>query len=130
MDRVQMAADGSAGLISMLAGIFSWLLRDASVDVFGVPASVLLAGFAGAMAIVSFLPPFETRRKMWSTVLICTLAAVYLTKIALKIAGWDGGHALGMAFIVGFSFQLVGQFIVQHSKQLLEALLARIRGGA
>lgn len=129
MDRIQMAADGSAGLLAALAGFFSWALQDVPIAIFGVPFSVLLAGFAGAMAIVSFLPPFESRRKMWSTVLVCTLAAAYLTKIALKLKGWDMEYALGMAFGVAFGFQFAGQLIVQNSGRLIDAAVARIRGG-
>ena len=129
MDRIQMAADGSAGMLAGLAAFFSWALQDAPIAIFGVPFSVLLAGFAGAMAIVSFMPPFETRRKMWSTVAVCTLAAAYLTKIALKLKGWDMEYALGMAFGVGFSFQIAGQLLVQNGGKLFDAALNRIRGG-
>lgn len=129
MQRVQLAVDGSSVAVSATASLFAWLTQDLPIAVFGVPFSVLLAGFAGAMAIVSFLPPFETRRKMWSTVLICTIAAGYLTKIALKVSGWDGGLILGVAFGVGFLFQVAGQLIVQNGKQLFDAAAARIRGG-
>ena len=129
MDRIQMAVESGSLSVSFASTLIAWLLQDLPIAVFGVPFSVLLAGFAGAMAIVSFLPPFETRRKMWTTVAVCTLAAAYLTKLALRVAGWDGGYALGMAFVVGFGFQVSGQLLVQNGKQILDAMVARIRGG-
>jgi hypothetical protein len=108
--------------------VFSWVLEDLPVALFGVSLSVVLAGFAGAMAIVSFLPAFETRRKMWSTVMICTLASSYLTKLVLHYASLDGGFALAVGFGVGFVFQLFGTGLVQYAPRLWEAALARIRG--
>jgi len=129
MDRIQLAVDSSPGWVAFISGVFSWFFQDVPIAMFGVPASVVLAGFAGAMAIISLLPPFETRKKMWSTVAICTAAAAYLTKVALKLKGWDMEYALGMAFTVGFGFQWVGQLLVQNGGKLFDAFLARIRGG-
>src|SRR5689334_15841383 len=108
MERIQQAADTAPGFLSAAAAFFSWLFQEAPLAIFGVSLSVVLAGFAGALAIVSFLPPFETRRKMWTTVIVCTLAASYLTKIALHLANLDGGYSLGVSFAVAFVFQLIG----------------------
>lgn len=125
----QVATDGGIGIISGLSAIASWLFRDLPLFLFGVSLSVVLAGFAGAMAIVSFLPPFETRRKMWATVAVCTLASSYLTKIVLFLANLDGGYSLAIGFSIGFVFQLFGTGIVQYAPRLWEAALARIGGG-
>lgn len=115
--------------LSVVSAFFSWLLQEAPLAIFGVSFSVLLSGFAGAMAIVSFLPPFETRRKMWTTVIVCTVASGYLTKLVLKLSGLDAGFSLAVGFGIGFLFQLVGTGIIQHAPRLWEAALARIGGG-
>lgn len=120
---------GLAQAVAGASAFFAWLWQDVPIAVFGVPFSVLLAGFAGAMAIVSFMPPFATRRKMWITVLVCTLAAGYLTRIALKLAHWNMEYALGMAFGVGFTFQVAGQLLVQNGGKILDAAVSRLRGG-
>ena len=129
MGRAQQAIELGPPAASGLSAFFAWLFQELPVAVFGVSLSVVLAGFAGALAIVSFLPAFETRRKMWTTVITCPLAASYLTKITLHVANLDGGYALGVSFAVAFVFQLIGTGLVQHAPKLWEAVIARIRGG-
>lgn len=121
-------ADGGAGVISLWSALSSLIFQDLPLALFGVSLSVVFAGFAGAMAIVSFMPPFETRRKMWTTLTVCTLAAAYLTKAVLYFTKWDSGIALAVGFGIGFVFQLVGTGIVQHAPRLWEAAIARIGG--
>ena len=130
MNTAQTAIETSPGWLSIVSGFLSWFFQELPLAVFGVSLSVVLAGFAGAMAIVSFLPPFENRRKMWSTVLVCTMAASYLTKITLYYAHLDGGFSLGVSFAIAFLFQLIGTGLVQHAPKLWEAALARLRGGS
>lgn len=124
------AVDSGAGVLAVMLAMLSWLVQDLPVVLFGVQLSVVLAGFAGALAIVSFLPAFETRRKMWTTVLVCTVAAAYLTKLALRASNLDISYSLGMAFVIGFAFQLIGTGLVQQAPKLWDAAIARIRGGA
>jgi hypothetical protein len=117
-------------VLSVASGFTSWVMQDLPLALFGVSLSVVLAGFAGALAIVSFLPPFDTRQRMWSTVIICTIASSYLTKLVLHYAGLDGGFALGVGFGIGFVFQLFGTGLVQFAPRIWEAALARIKGGS
>ena len=129
MNTAQTAIETSPGWLSIISGFLSWFFQELPLALFGVSLSVVLAGFAGALAIVSFLPPFETRKKMWTTVIVCTLAASYLTKLTLYWAKLDASYAPGVSFGVAFLFQLIGTGLVQHAPKLWEAAIARLRGG-
>lgn len=114
---------------SSVSGVAAYVANDWSLAVFGVQLSIVLAGFAGSMAIMSFLPKFDTRAQMVAAVTVCTLASAYLTKLALKLFGLDVDYGLGVSFLIGFLFQMGGTWIVSSKDKIFEALLARLRGG-
>lgn len=128
--QLQIVSDGqiAAGVASVSSAVLAWLVNDWSLAFFGVKLSIVLAGFAGAMCVLSFLPKFSSRSRMWAAVGVSTLAAAYLTKIALKLAGWDGDLGLGVGFGIGFMFQSVGTWLITNRDNLLGAILERIRG--
>lgn len=78
----------TAMLVSAGAGAASVAVADIATDVFGVRLSVLLAGFAGSVAALTFLPPITSRGKMFSVVVTGTLAAAYSVRLV--------GHWLGL----------------------------------
>lgn len=117
-----------SGALSAGSAALAWITSDWTLLVFGVKLSIVLAGFAGAMCVLSFLPKFSSRQRMWAAVAVSSLAAAYLTKIALKVIGWDGDLGIGVAFAIGFMFQSVGTWLITNRDKLLEAVLERVRG--
>jgi hypothetical protein len=117
-----------AGVTSAASAALAWVTNDMSLAVFGVRLSIVLAGFAGSMCVLSFLPKFSSRSRMWGAVAVATVASAYLTKIALRLIGWDGDLGLGVAFGIGFTFQMVGTWFITSREKILEAVLERIRG--
>lgn len=119
-----------AAATSIMASILAWITSDWTLALFGVRLSIVLAGFAGAMCVLSFLPKFSSTIRMWGAVGVSTVAASYLTKLVLKVVGWDGDNdlGLGVGFCIGFTFQSAGTWIVTNKDKLFEAILERIRG--
>lgn len=125
---LQVASDGQiiSGALSIGSAILAWITSDWSMAIFGVRLSIVLAGFAGAMCVLSFLPKFDSRSAMWGAVAVSTIAASYLTKLVLKVVGWDSDLAPGIGFVIGFTFQSVGTWVV--SGKWLDAILAKFSG--
>jgi len=101
MNPELFAFHACAFLVSASAGAASIITTDWSVAVFGVPLSVLLAGFAGSVSALSFLPPMPSRTRMFVAVGIGTLTAGYGVRIAAKALAWGDDYLAPGAFFVG-----------------------------
>ena len=99
---------------------------DISVQIFGVPISVILAAFAGSASALAFLPPMSSRAKMLSVVAVGTLAAAYAVRlIAVKWLGWTEEFFAPVAFFIG----LLAHTGLTYAFANLPAFLAKKFGG-
>jgi hypothetical protein len=127
---IEVATDAQivAGATSAASALAAWLTNDISLAIFGVKLSIVLAGFAGAMCVLSFLPKFTSRSRMWGAVAVATIAAAYLSKLVLKLTGLDHDFGLAVGFGVGFTFQTIGTWLIASREKILDAVLDRVRG--
>jgi hypothetical protein len=104
--RFALAADPAvqkvaAAATSAATGAASWWTADWSVAVFGVPLSVLLAAFAGAVVALTFLPPVLSFLQLVGRVVMGTVASAYVTPLAGFL--WAGIPHLPVAFLLGLA---------------------------
>ena len=95
------------------SGIAAFATENWSLAIFGVPISVLLAGFAGALISLSFLPP-DQKRKWWLTVIVSTIVAGYIQPLVAYYFNVPVNLALGLAFVLGLTVQVVIPLVLQH----------------
>ncbi len=114
MDPAAAAAAGAA--TGAAAWFASW-----SVIIFGAPLPVVLAGLAGALVALSFLPPSTFLRAV-ATVAGSTLCAAYLEPLAQHMADLPQRLALGLAFGIG----LLAQPVIAWAMGNIPAALDRV----
>lgn len=95
------------------SGLAAFATENWSLAIFGVPISVLLAGFAGAMVSLSFLPP-EQKHKWWVIVTVSTIIAGYSQPLAAYYFNVPTHLALGLAFFLGLTVQVVIPLVLKH----------------
>ncbi len=119
--------------ISASAGAASLVTADWSTTMFGVSLSVLLAGFAGSVCALSFMPPLPTRPRVFAAVVIGTLVAAYGVQLLGKYLGWADGAA-PLAFFIGLGAHVgLTQVFLQVPdliEKLKSGLVKRFGGGA
>lgn len=80
----------------------------------GLDYAVLLAGFAGGLVSLSFLPPMTIWRRIWTPV-TATLTAGYTAPLGLhyahKVIGADANSA-PLEMFAAFTTGLVAQFVI------------------
>lgn len=111
-------------------GIGSLMTADWAIALFGVPVSVILAAFAGAMISLSFLPAPSDLKRAAVGVGCNTLIGTYGAPGVAKMLGWSEPHlALGLAFGIALTIQFVAPIAYKAIPDLLKAWTDRIRGG-
>lgn len=104
---------------------------DMTMGVFGVPMYVFLAGFAGALVSLSFLPPpvvVDSNARLLASmawhVLCGTLMSAYLTPAAMAALtryvalGLPPEIALGVAFALGMLLMVAIPMAIKYVKKL------------
>lgn len=80
----------------------------------GLDYATLLAGLAGGLASLSFLPPMTIWRRIWTPV-TATLTAGYTAPLGIhyleKLVGAEGDNA-SLEIFAAFATGLVAQFII------------------
>lgn len=111
------AAVGSAA--SAVVSQLSWTMQT-----FGVEFSVLMAGFAGALIALWFMPP----TKRWYVALVIgTVTAAYVTPFGVGVL--EKYTDLGLvnprpvAFLIGVSAHFVGTLLFRDGRELFRARL-------
>jgi hypothetical protein len=121
---IQLAAAGG----SVATGTASVLTASWSIDIFGVSVSVLLAGFAGALIALSFLPPYKTFKGMVAAVVAGTLIAAFTEPLIAHYSDAPAKLAQGIAFITGLVALSVIPLALRSVPEFFRALADRIRG--
>lgn len=103
----QTATD--AGMIKTAAaasgGSSVWLwASDVSVAIAGVPLSVVLAAFAGALLWLSMQPAMPARRAV-VTVLLSTIVGALVEPGVQHLLGWPDRVAIALGAACGFGLQ-------------------------
>lgn len=93
-----------------------------SLELVGVPASVVLAAFLGAAGILSFLPPMP-RARMVGTVVFCTSTAIYGGPLLVRKIEWLAGGDLFAALGLAALLQLVLPWAVENRGRIIERFL-------
>jgi uncharacterized membrane protein YedE/YeeE len=121
--RSLAAFNVAAFFMSATAAAASLVTADWSTTLFGVGLSVLLAGFAGSVCALSFLPPLPTRPRVFGAVAIGTLVSAYGVQIAGKYLGWSEGLP-PMAFFIGLGAHIGLTQAFMQVPDLIEKLKA------
>jgi len=123
--------DGAFKLATLAAsaasGTAAVMTRDLAVEYLGVPLPVLLAAFAGAGLILSFLQPRETTRwRIASSVAFCTLLSAWS---AHRLTDWIDDYVVAFAaadILVAFAtaavLQIVIPIVIEDPKGAISAL--------
>jgi hypothetical protein len=117
--QVAAAVSGGASLVTA-----SW-----SVDLFGVPVSVVLAGFAGALIALSFLPPYQTLKAAALAVAAGTVIAAFSEPLIAHYTDAPAKLSQAIAFVTGLVALSVIPLALKAVPALFEALADRLRGG-
>lgn len=99
-----------------------------SLDLLGVPVSVVLAALLGAGGILSFLPPMPLGR-MVGTVVFCTSAAVYGGPLVVRYFSWLAGGELLAALGLAAILQLTLPWVIENRTRLIERFFPGKKGG-
>ncbi len=121
---LQVAAAGG----SVATGTASVLTSSWSMDIFGVSVSALLAGFAGALIALSFLPPYKTFKGMVAAVAAGTLIAAFTEPLIAHYTDAPAKLAQGIAFLTGLVALSVIPLALRAVPAFFEALADRLRG--
>lgn len=102
-DLIDTATFKTAALGSAAAsGAASWISSDWALAIFGIPFSVLIAGFAGALIAVAVLPPIS---RWWISLGAGTGVSAYSTSLVMlslnKYTELGTADARGVAFGIG-----------------------------
>lgn len=95
-----------------VSGVASITMADVSVFIFGVPVSVVMAAFAGAMISLTFLPG-QGLLKAIITVVSGTFAGAYLAPFILRVSDSLFTTKIPedldkpVAFLLGLGFQIM-----------------------
>lgn len=119
---------GAAAVGATASGAASILTASWSVDVFGVSVSTLLAGFAGALIALSFLPPYKTWRGMAAAVAAGTLIAAFSEPLIAHYLDAPAKLHQAIAFLVGLAALSVIPLAFKAVPEFFTALADRIRG--
>lgn len=100
----------------------------------GLDYAILLAGFAGGLVSLSFLPPMSIWRRIWTPV-TATLTAGYATPLATyAIAKWLGTEEMpgSLELFAAFATGVVTQFAIPAFIKLAQRRFEKLatRGGA
>lgn len=91
----------TSSALATTSGVASAATTGIVADVFGVPLSVLLAGFAGAVVALSFLPPLPDKWKSFTAVAVGTLVASYGVQVGAWYFKWPAELNAPAAFFIG-----------------------------
>lgn len=100
----------------------------------GLDYAVLLAGFAGGLVSLSFLPPMSIWRRIWTPV-TATLTAGYASPVATYyLAQWVGAPEVAESFelFAAFATGVVTQFAIPAFIKIAQRRFEKMasRGGA
>lgn len=121
---MQMAS--AAGTVASAAG--SVATQSWSVELLGVPISVVLAAVAGAGFVLSWLPVMPIGRAI-GTVFFAAFAAMYGAPQVVK--AWpvlDGGILL-IALGIAAALQVLMPVLIEKRANIVDWIMARIPGG-
>jgi hypothetical protein len=102
-----MSLEVKAGAVSAASAASSWLVADQwSTHILGVPVSVVLAAFAGAVLVLSFLPPASKGRVPWQVKIVsATLFASILEPLIAHFFSIPDKAQLGLAAAIAAALQ-------------------------
>lgn len=109
---------------SLLSGGVAVSVGSLALEIFGVPLSVLLAGFAGAVVALAFLPPM-TRWRLFAAVAIGTLCAAYGVLLLAHLFGLPDKVHVGMAFFGGALGHSCLSFFFTNGPAILKGWLTK-----
>ena len=112
-----------AAIVAATSAAASSVTQNWSIEYFGVPLSVILAGFAGAVVALAFLQTMP-RAKMFATVFAGTLTAGYGVKLVAHILGWGPGLLVGLAFVLGLLAHVTLTWFFNSGPKWLADLIA------
>ena len=98
----------------------------------GLPLPSLLAAFAGASLILSFLPHLEGDEKrlvrLVATVVFCTILGTLFGPATAAWLNASGIAALGVAFGIGAGGQVIIPVIIERRRDIYERLTSVLPG--
>lgn len=124
--KIEPASTGKAAVAAGAAGVVPWL-EAMSLAIFGVPMAVWVAGFAGSVFAVTFVPQDSGMSKPIS-IGMNTIGAVYLTGAATANFQFANSAPAGAAFVIGFVLIVALKPIVETLRRVPGELWDRIRG--
>lgn len=114
-----MQIDVAAAGVSAASAAGALASQNISVELFGVPVSVLLAGFAGASAALSFMPAMKVSR-MASVVMVGTGFSTYGTPLVANAVNVADKLHLGIAFFLGLTAQVAITWLLTRLPEVLD----------
>lgn len=111
--------DAAAASLSAVSAAGAVASQNISVELFGVPVSVLLAGFAGAAAALSFMPAMNIAR-MASVVMVGTGFSTYGTPLVANAVNVAEKLHLGIAFFLGLTAQVAITWLLTRLPTMLD----------
>lgn len=115
--------------VAAVSGGAAFATRDLSVTYIGVPLPVLLAAFAGAALILSFLPARDGgRARMLGTVILCALAGAYgAPSMAKSVAVFAGSDMLA-AFVIAALTQIAVPMLIEKREDIWKWFIGFLPG--
>lgn len=134
MFKLDLVSDGTlmqaaAAVGATASGAASILTASWTVEIFGASVSTLLAGFAGSLVALSFLPPYKTWRGMVVAVVAGTLIAAYSEPLIAHYLSAPPKLHQAIAFLVGLVALSVIPLALQAVPEFFHAMADRLRGG-
>lgn len=125
-DALTAAITGAAAGIAAVLGA----VKGIALELFGVPLPVILAAATAAFAARSFLPPTSYPRALVAG-MVWTLVAVFLSNLAIAVAGIWLDKELPAAALAGVALLIagLGQLLWPVLREKLPPLLARYLDG-
>lgn len=130
-DAITAGATGAAAGIAAILGA----VKGIALDLFGVPLPVILAAATAAFAARSFLPPTSYPKALVAG-MVWTLVAVFLSNLAIALAGlWldkelPAAALAGVALLIAGLGQLLWPVLREKLPMLLAHQLDRFGGGS
>lgn len=117
-----------AAIVSATSGAAAWTLDRAAVQFVGVPLTVLLAAFAGALASISFAESMRLPRLVCAVSSSTAIGAYLQPPIEQLLQASLGLTNVPLA--VAFATGLGAQALVGWALRSVPEVLDRLRGGA
>lgn len=112
---------------SAVSGVVSVATTDWTMGIFGVPLSVLLAGFAGAALALSLLPTM-THRQMAIAIALGTAIGMYGALIVTLLQPALAPAVAAVAFFLGLCGQFGASMFFKDGRDVVLAWIRRILG--